>query len=216
MADSIKEIVVFGTGDHARVVVDLIESRGQYKIMGFLDNEKKAGEVVASYSVLGPDEEIERLSATIYGGVIAVGENQIRSKVAAFVSARVPDFNFVSIVHPFTAVARSVKIGAGTMVVAGAVINPDTKIGKHCIINTRASIDHDNRIGDFAFIAPGVITGGNVTIEDFAFISIGARIVPGVKIGKNSIIGAGSTVLNDVPSHVLAYGSPAKIVKRVE
>ncbi len=53
-----------------------------------------------------------------------------------------------------------------------------------------------------------------VTIEDYAWIGIRSIILPGIKIGKYSIIGAGAVVTKDIPSYVVAGGVPAKIIKR--
>lgn len=210
-----KNIAIFGTGDHAKVVVDTIEKMERFNIVGYFDNQKHPGEILTGYPVLGKDEDIEKFRERIDAGILAIGENQIRFRVSQFIKNLIPDFNFFTAIDPFTSISKRVQIDQGAMIIAGAVINSDTKIGKHVIINTKASIDHDNRIGDFAFIAPGVITGGNVTIGKLAFIGIGAIIVPGVTIGEKTIIGAGSTVLCDIPANVLAVGSPAKIIREI-
>ena len=55
--------------------------------------------------------------------------------------------------------------------------------------------------------------GGCVSIGDFAFIGAGATVLPNLKIGKNSIIGAGAVVTKDVPDNVVVYGNPAKFIR---
>ena len=52
-----------------------------------------------------------------------------------------------------------------------------------------------------------------VTIEDNADIGIGSILLPGVTIGKNSIIGAGSVVTRNIPENAIAYGNPAKTIR---
>jgi acetyltransferase-like isoleucine patch superfamily enzyme len=52
-----------------------------------------------------------------------------------------------------------------------------------------------------------------VTIEDDVWIGSNAIILPGVRIGKGSVIGAGSIVTSDIPPYALAYGTPAKVMK---
>lgn len=210
-----KKIVIFGTGDHSRVITDTLEKLNKFQIIGFFDNKKPIGTLISGYPVLGNDEEIFKFLDSIDGGVLAIGDNHTRYQVAQFLKSTIPDFKYFSVVDPFTSISNNATIGNGTMVVAGSVIKVGAKIGQHVIINTRASVDHDNKIGDFAFIAPGATTGGNVTIEECAFLGIGANIVPGITIGKNSIIGAGSVVLKDIPANVLAVGTPAKIIREV-
>lgn len=54
------------------------------------------------------------------------------------------------------------------------------------------------------------------TIGDFSVISSGVIINPGVNVGINSLIGSGSLVTRDVPSNVLAFGNPARVIKSIE
>ncbi|MNJ76943.1 putative acetyltransferase EpsM [compost metagenome] len=79
---------------------------------------------------------------------------------------------------------------------------------------THASIDHDSRAGSFVTLAPKAGTGGNVSIGDYAAISLGASIIHGITIGGHTVVGAGSTVISDIPSHSIAYGTPAKIIRK--
>jgi acetyltransferase EpsM len=100
------------------------------------------------------------------------------------------------------------------LILEGVVINTGTSIGKHCIINTSSSLDHHNKISDFVHIAPGTHTGGNVEIDEGAFLGIGTSVIPGIKIGKWSIIGAGSVVIEDVPDYATVVGVPGRVIKR--
>ena len=54
-----------------------------------------------------------------------------------------------------------------------------------------------------------------VTIEDNVWIGAGAIILPGVRIGENSVIGAGSVVTRDIPANVVAYGSPCRVIREI-
>ena len=55
-----------------------------------------------------------------------------------------------------------------------------------------------------------------ITIEDNVWIGGGAVICPGVKIGKNSVIGAGSVVVKDIPSNSIAVGNPCRVINTLE
>ena len=89
------------------------------------------------------------------------------------------------------------------------------------------------RIGDNAFIAPnvGIYTAGHpldveqrnegleyafpVTIGNNVWIGAQVAILPGVTIGDNSVIGAGSVVSKDIPSNVLAVGNPCRVIREI-
>ncbi len=117
-------------------------------------------------------------------------------------------------------------------------IRENSRIGKHVRVGTLSDIQghcaignyvnmHSNvhiaqmsRIHDYVWIFPYVVltndpqppsmeTAG-VEVHDFAVIATGSVILPGVQIGKNALIGAGSTVTRDVPEETVAFGNPAK------
>lgn len=58
--------------------------------------------------------------------------------------------------------------------------------------------------------------GAKVIIEDNVWIAAGVTVCPGVTIGKNSIIGAGSVVTKNIPKNVVAYGVPCKVIEKIE
>ena len=57
---------------------------------------------------------------------------------------------------------------------------------------------------------------GPIVIEDNVWIGEMVCILPNVKIGKGSIIGANAVVTKDIPAHALAGGNPAKVIKIIE
>jgi acetyltransferase EpsM len=204
------KIYIIGAGGHGQVVIDAILSSGLQVYGIFDDNESLIGKSIFQIPVL---EKIEKVMEITDGEfVVAIGGNEIRMKIVK--NLGFSDDKFYTVVHTSAVIGKNVEIGAGTMVLGGVVINTGTSIGRHCIINTSASVDHHNEIGDFVHAAPGVHTGGNVTIGEGTFIGIGASIIPGVKIGKWSIIGAGTVVIKDVPDYVTVVGVPGMVIKR--
>ena len=83
-------------------------------------------------------------------------------------------------------------------------------------MNTRASLDHHGVLGDYASLAPGVTVGGDVSIGEGGAVAIGATVLHGRSIGDWSVVGAGATVIDDVPDGVVAYGTPARVVRERE
>ncbi len=101
-------------------------------------------------------------------------------------------------------------------------------IGKNCgFSGTVIGCFKEITIGDnVRFGANSLVTDGDwhtedkrtnkpksIIIEDNAWIGVGTMVLKGVRIGKNSIIGAGSVVVNDIPSNVIAVGNPCREVK---
>ena len=122
--------------------------------------------------------------------IIAVGNNHDRK----YEAERLADKKFATLIHPKAYVADDVEFGVGTVVMAGAVVQPATVIGNHVIVNTCASVDHDCQIGDFVHIAPGARICGGVTIGEGAFLGAGCIVTHGVKVDAWSFHKAGSLV----------------------
>lgn len=208
-----KNIIVVGSGGHAKVVIDMLEKQRQYSIVGLIDKKENVGKTVSGYTVLGDIEYLLDIKKDLYGGIVAIGENWTRSVVVSQITSVMPNFRFVTAIHPSAIIAEGVKIGCGTTVSAGVIINKDSIIGNHCIINTKSSVDHDNLIGNFVSLFPNVTIGGNVSIGDFSSICLGSNVINSTTIGKHTVIGAGSTVLENIRDNVIAFGTPAKIIR---
>jgi len=80
----------------------------------------------------------------------------------------------------------------------GVVIEKDVQIGSHCSIYSESTID------DFS---------GKVTLKTNCKIGSHSTILPGVTIGKNSVIGAHSLVNKDIPENVIAFGVPVRVIR---
>lgn len=203
-------IAIIGAGGHGRVVASILEA-ANIKPAGFIDSGVKGD---LPYPVLGRDEDVPQLikDGVIKSFVIGLGSVKggpsLRGKlfdkmIAAGLSPAVA-------IHPSAILSPGVKLGAGTVVMAGAIINIATSIGKNCIINTGAIIDHDGDIGDHVHIGPGVTLSGNVTVGDNSLVGVGSTIRQSIAVGQDVTLGAGSVVVRDIAGGATAFGNPAK------
>ena len=78
-----------------------------------------------------------------------------------------------------------------------------------CVITEEHSMNVEERIKGLEYTHP-------VNIGDNVWICTGAMILPGVTIGENSIIGAGSVVTKDIPPTSLAVGNPCKVIRKLD
>jgi sugar O-acyltransferase (sialic acid O-acetyltransferase NeuD family) len=212
---SMPRIVIIGASGHGGVALDAAQCQGKFEIVGWLDSNIEAGRLVGGLPILGKPTEIAMLADqySIFGLFLAISDNWTRHIVWQQVSEACPRLELVSIVHPGSIISKSAQIGPGALVLAGAIVNCNCRIGTNCIINTKATLDHDSEMKSYSSILPGVTTGGGVVIGEYSCICIGAILSHQVKIGAHAFVGAGAVVLGDIPNYVLAFGTPAHVVR---
>ena len=210
-----KNIVLIGGGNQAHHTIDIIEKEGKYNIVGIIDSIHEVGSDRFGYKILGRQENISQLieEYNIEGGVISIGDNWSRYYVYNQILELVPTFTFVNAIHPSVVIGNNVKLGVGIVAMAGCIFNPKSQIGDFTFFATGAQIEHDCQIGDFASISAGSVTGGYVKLGKFSAITLGVTVVDRLEIGENTVVGSGSLVTKSLPDNVLAYGSPAKIIR---
>lgn len=210
-----EQIFVFAAGGHTKYTIDIIEQEGKYKVAGVVANNVAKGELFAAYPVLGTFDELPELGKKmgIDKGVVAIGDNFSRRKVAGILVEKYPELSYVSAIHPSAVIGKNTTIGAGTVIMAGVIVNNDCTVGEHVFLATKASLDHDSQIGDYSSLSPGVTTGGNVSIGTMVAIGLGANVLHGMTIGDYSVIGSGSLVTKPIGAYVVAYGVPCKVVR---
>ncbi len=201
-------LFVIGAGGHAKVVISILRETG-FRIKGVLDDDPtRWGQELMEIPVLG---EIGQLSSLEHvRGVIAIGNNKIRKDLAE----KYPHVQWITAVHykAYVHPTSRANIGPGTVISAGAIIQPDVTIGAHSIINTSTSVDHDCEIGSYVHLAPGVHLAGGVKVADGVLMGVGSSAIPLASIGEWSVIGAGAGVMKEIPANTKAIGFPAKPV----
>ncbi len=208
------EIAVIGDGGHSKVVQDIIHAGRLHTIKAVLDDQYSelrfdkgiyTGPVSAARSLLMRMQSIRF--------VVAIGHNEIRKSIVSRLD--LPREYYAVLIHQTAVISPSAVIGPGTVVMPNAVINAAVTIGCHAVINTGAIIEHDGKIGDYVHACPKATLTGAVVVEEGALIGAGVTVIPGKSIGQWAVIGAGATVIRDIPADCTAVGTPAAIRKRI-
>lgn len=205
-------IYIIGAGGHSKVIIALLESLS-ISVTGIVDDDcNKLHQEILGIPIIGNIDSLKQLanSHANIKAIIGIGNNAIRKKIAE--KFRYTAIEWLVAIHENAYVHHSVYLGEGSVIFAGAIIQPDVTIGQHCIINTSAHIDHDCMIADYVHVAPGVGLAGNVHVEEGAFMGIGSKAIPNAQVGAWSTVGAGATVIKDIPNSVIAVGTPATIL----
>ena len=164
---------LIGAGGHCKVIVDILLENKHNNII--LIDDKPDLKKLGDFDIISKVPKLENNDQII----ICIGNNQVRKKISLEVEGI-----FGIAIHPTAYVSRQVNIKAGSVIMAGVIINPYVEVGAHCIVNTNASIDHDCIISDYVHISPGATLCGGVFVSEAVQVGAGAVILPNIKIGK--------------------------------
>lgn len=203
---------IIGSGGHAKVAIATARATDAFDVVGCLDDDPaRHGTHLLGVPVAGALTAHTITTHRIEHAFIAIGSNAARCRIDEAFGNMLAQ---ATLVHPRAWVADGVTPGEGTLVCAGAIVQPDARIGRHVILNTASSVDHDSVIADYVHIGPGCNLSGTTTIGEGAFLGVGSRVIPGTSVGEWTIVGAGSTVIHDLPPNVTAVGTPAKVIRQ--
>jgi len=128
------------------------------------------------------------------------------SRIEAITTDGINNFNPTIIIRRGTHIEQHFHLGCCDQV----------EICENVLIASRVYIsDHNHEFADInrPILSQGVKPGGKVVIKENAWLGEGCAILPGVTIGRNSIIGTNSVVTHNIPDYSIAVGIPAKVIK---
>lgn len=197
---------IYGAGGHGKVVLDAMQ-QASLDCAGFIDDNSLITN--SGLKIITIADLENSCDASIH---LAIGHCETRENLANTLKF----FDFFSVVHPASVMARTSRLGDGSLLAALSILGPDVKIGRHCIVNHAAVVDHDCNVGDFVHIAPHVSIGGGVRIGKGVLIGSGAIILPGLEIADYAIVGAGAVVTKNIPAGIVVAGNPARVLNKLK
>lgn len=119
-------------------------------------------------------------------------------------------------------IRENTVIGVGCRLGTRAIIEGDCSLGNHVNCHAEVHIGKGSEIGNYVWLFPEVLLTNDPTppshdlvgvkIDDFAVVAAKSLLMPGVKICRDAVVGAGSVVTMNVPEGKVVQGNPAKIV----
>lgn len=210
-----QEVTIIGAGGCGREVADIIEAMNvdqpRYTVLGYIVEAKYAivGKMINDLPVIGDFEWFEKHPQV--QTICAAGMPEIRHRLVA--KAEKAGAKFFNAIHPSVILSRWITISEGVVIASGTTVTNRVNIGRHVHINNGCTVNHDDSLDDYVTLSPGVHLAGNVVLEKGAYMGIGSIVIQQKTIGRWSIVGAGSTILEDVPPNTTVVGVPGKVIK---
>jgi sugar O-acyltransferase (sialic acid O-acetyltransferase NeuD family) len=213
----LQDLVFWGATGQAKVLGEFMADLG-YRLVAVFDNNPAVvspfRDVPFYVGESGFQDWLAGGDRTGTACLVAIGGARGKDRLEIMNRLKRVGLRPIVAVHPRAYVARQACVGEGGQVLAHATVGEGALLGATCVVNTAATVDHECVLGDGVHVAPGATLAGEVTVGACSFIAVGAVILPRIHIGSQTIVGAGSVVTRDLPDGVVAYGNPAKVIRR--
>ena len=201
-------LMVIGSSGHAKSVLEAADSAG-FVVDGTISTENSDGDIGFA-SLISALHDVDIVTTAL---ALGHGVNHVRFRAFEEVLSVFPQAQFPPIVHSSAWVSPTASLGRGSVVLAQASVGSGSTLGVGALINTGASLDHDSTLGDFASLGPGARTGGNTLIGPRAMLGLQAGILQGRTIGEDTVVGAHSLVIENIPPLSVAMGTPCRVTR---
>jgi sugar O-acyltransferase (sialic acid O-acetyltransferase NeuD family) len=143
--------------------------------------------------------------------VLCAGRGVVREQLTQRLrDLGVADDRYATIVHPSVSLPESCAVGAGSVVLAGAVLTAAVSVGRHVVVMPHVTLTHDDVIEDFATLCAGVTLGGSVRVGRTAYLGMASSVREKVTVGAGSTLGMGAVLVRDLPAGDVWAGVPAR------
>ena len=165
------QVLIYGSREFAMTVAELVLDCG-HEVAGFIDDFTPGPRVLGTLA-----QVCQSHPPTTYGMAIAIGYNNLPARWESFLRVRSLGYNLPPLIHPRAYVAKSATVGAGSMLMAGSLVDVRVKVETLVVVWPGAAVSHDCVVGDNCFIAPNATLCGYVKLGTHCFVGAGAAIV---------------------------------------
>jgi acetyltransferase EpsM len=206
-----KPLVIIGSGGHACCMLDVAQLAG-FTTIGFIDRTRSEGDLVNGLPILGGDELLfDEAFVSEHYIAVGIGNPAVRRRYGELLLKKQADCPVIA--NPSSFVSPHATLGRGVLLMGMNAVNHGARLDDFVALDWQVTIGHGAHLGRAVFAAPGSRVAGDVTCGEEAYLGLGCQVIEKVKIGRGSLIGAGSTVTQDIPEQVVAVGSPAKVIR---
>jgi sugar O-acyltransferase (sialic acid O-acetyltransferase NeuD family) len=177
-----------------------------WNLLGFLDDKPgAAGQQLLGYPILGPGAWITGRPGVCVA--LGIGHPLTRFRVVDRMTAL--GAHWATVLHPTVTRMPSAVVGEGVVVFGGCTLSSGAVLGDFTYLNYHTVVSHDATVEQYACVMAQVALSGCVCVGQGAFVGVGVSTRQGVSIGEWSIVGAGASVVRDIPPLCVAVGVPA-------
>jgi sugar O-acyltransferase (sialic acid O-acetyltransferase NeuD family) len=198
-------IIIIGAGGGAKMCIDALRDSNIYIIVGLLDDSVSLGTKVFDVPVVGNLNSIDLLiESSIFNFVLAFGVLEKRKKrYDLYLTLKEKGCLFPNIIHSKAIVEKSVIMGEGNVILAGANVGSSVILGDLNYINNNSLISHDCRLLNNIHIAPSAVLASSINVKSHVLIGMNSTLYYGLNIGESTTILNGLIINCDIESNIV-------------
>jgi len=208
-----EKLIIYGDSKYAQMLGNYFQKDSIYEVVAFcVDRDYRTRDEIDGKKVIDL-EDIEKHFSKDYYIFSAIGYNSVRTHKVLFEKIASLNFPIASYISSKALIDSSSKIGRNCLILPGVIIEPNVVIEENCFINSGAIISHDAKIKAHSILAAGSIIGGYATIGEASLIGFNATVTELVEVADETLLGAGSVLLENSKKATTYVGTPARAIR---
>ena len=210
-----KNLIIYGDSSYAEMIAHYFQTDSEYQVVAFsVDKDYKTREEIDGLPVVDLENIEDHFSPKDHYIFAAIGYKSVRTHKLLFEKIAGLSFPVASYISSKAIVDSSCKIAVNCLILPGVILEPDTIIEANCFINSGAIVCHHTLIEAHSILAAGSLIGGHTTIGESSLIGFNATVAELLHVANETLLGAGSLLLQNTDKHTMYVGTPAKAVRK--
>ena len=212
----VKKLFIFGAGSSSRDILQIISQINEFNqawdVIGFVDPDPE----LSNKQISGiPIYKYDNLSfSNDYYGICGIMDPKLKKRIVNS-EIRKKKYKLATIVHPDVARSSDSKIGSGSIIFSGVKFSMGVNIGQCVWVDKNSLLGHNLRVGGYTSIMPSTTISGKCKIGSGCFIGAGAILHQNICIGKECIVGIGTTIIKNIPDKTSVVAYPRNVIKEI-
>ena len=212
-----KKLIIYGDSSYAEMIAHYFEEDSAYRVVAFcVDEAYRTREKIRDIPVVARERLPRIYPPSEHALFAAIGYKSVR--MHRYLYEKIADMGYpvASYVSSKAIVNSRCQIGENCLILPGVILEPDVQIEENCFVNSGAIVSHHTKIGAHSILAAGSLIGGYCEIGECSLIGFNATVAELLHVASETLLAAGSVLLQDTDPCTMYGGSPAKPLRRHE
>ncbi len=209
-----KEIIIYGAGPFAELMLYHFTEDSDYRVVAFcLDKDYiKNRTSFCNLPLLTIEDIVLKYPTNKYNMFVAIGYQVMRNREIMYIKAKKMGYTLVNFISSKANIHKNLVIGENNVIQSSCDIEPFVAIGNNNIFWTGTIVGHNARIGNHNYLSGGCGVGGNCIVGNLCFMGNAALMVNNLIIKDETYLISGCILLKSTKKYTRYHGNPSKLI----